>query len=128
MKLNADEPGMVLIFDDLRQDAVGRHSGESHSTLLKPALVSRIDLVAMPMAFGDFGFAVNLRHAAAAAEDGIVGPEPHRSTEITACGALLQFVALEPLRHQADNRLACVTELRGVRTFDSAQVSCRFEH
>ncbi len=26
MKLHADEPGMILVFDDLRQNAVGRHA------------------------------------------------------------------------------------------------------
>jgi hypothetical protein len=26
MELHADEPGMVLVFDDLRQNAVGRHA------------------------------------------------------------------------------------------------------
>jgi hypothetical protein len=36
MELHADEPGMVLIFDDLRQHAVGRHAGEAHAVLLEP--------------------------------------------------------------------------------------------
>ena len=36
MELHADEPGMILVLDDLRQDAVRRHAGEAHAALLDP--------------------------------------------------------------------------------------------
>src|SRR5664280_1979867 len=44
VELHADEPGMVVVFDDLGPDAVGRHAGETHAALLEPAFVAGIDL------------------------------------------------------------------------------------
>src|SRR5207248_7797606 len=38
VELHPDEPRMILVLDDLRQDAVGRHAGEPHAELLEPAL------------------------------------------------------------------------------------------
>ena len=66
MELHADEPGMVIVLDDLRQDAVGRHAGETHAALLEPAFITGVDLVAVAVALGDFGLAVNFGHPAAA--------------------------------------------------------------
>ena len=51
---------------DLRQHAVRRHAGEAHAVLLEPALVGGVDLVAVAVALGDFGRAVDLRDLAAA--------------------------------------------------------------
>src|SRR5450759_1410588 len=39
MILHADKPRMRWDFDDLRQDAVGRHAGEAHSSRFKRRLV-----------------------------------------------------------------------------------------
>src|SRR6185436_17322605 len=96
MKLHANKPGMVVILDDLRQDAVGRHSGETHAALLETPLVRRVDFVTMTMAFGNFGCPIYLRYAAAAREHCIVGAKPHGTAEIAARAPLLQLV---PLSH-----------------------------
>ena len=50
VKLHADEPGVVGVFDDLGQDAVRRHAAEAHAVLFKPVLVSGVDLVTMTVA------------------------------------------------------------------------------
>src|SRR6516164_1959713 len=50
MKLNADEPGMILILDHLGQQPVRRHAGKAHAVLLKAVLVAGIDLVAVAVA------------------------------------------------------------------------------
>ena len=50
MELHADEPGMVFIFDDLGQHAIGRHAREFQAVLLEPILVGRVDLVTVAMA------------------------------------------------------------------------------
>src|SRR5437667_12605013 len=34
VELDADEPGMILILDHFRQQAVGRHAGKPHPVLL----------------------------------------------------------------------------------------------
>ena len=53
MELHADEPGMVGAFDDLRQQAVGRHAGEPQAVLLEPVAIVDVDLVAVAVALGD---------------------------------------------------------------------------
>jgi len=50
VELNADEPRMVLVFDDLRQHAVRRHAGEAQAVLLEAVLVGGVDLVAVAVA------------------------------------------------------------------------------
>src|SRR6476646_6788617 len=128
MKLHANKPGMVFVLDDLRQDAVGRHSGETHAALLETSLVRRVDFVTMTMAFGNFGRPIYLRYAAAAREHCIVGAKPHGAAEIAARAPLLQLVALEPLRHQADDRFGCRAELCRVGILDAAKIACSLEH
>src|SRR5262245_16538209 len=114
---------MVFVFDDLRQNAVWRHAGEAHATLFEPSLVRCINLIAVPMALGYFGRAVNLRHTAAACEYRIIGAKAHGAAKVAARAALLQLVALEPFRHQANPGLARGTECGGVRFFDAAQLA-----
>src|SRR4029079_4291144 len=87
MKLHANKPGMVVVLDDLRQDAVGRHSGETHAALLETSLVRRVDFVTMTMAFGNFGRPIYLRYADESIEEaGRLGGEggelvdPHHET------------------------------------------------
>src|SRR3954470_22350605 len=55
MELHADEPGMVLIFHDLRQHAVGRETREFQAMLLEAVLVGGVDLVAMTMTLRNLG-------------------------------------------------------------------------
>ena len=54
MKLHADEPGMILMLDHLRQEPVRRHAGKAHAMLLQAILVAGIDLVAMAVTLGNF--------------------------------------------------------------------------
>src|SRR5262245_25896125 len=128
VKLHADEPGMVFVFDDLRQNAVWRHAGEAHATLFEPSLVRCINLIAVPMALGYFSRAVNLRHTAAACEYRIIGAKAHGAAKVAARAALLQLVALEPFRHQANDGLGRSTEFRRIRFFDAAQIACSFKY
>src|SRR5258707_2750075 len=126
MKLYADEPWMVFVFDNFGQDSIRRHSGKGHAALLKPAFVSGIDLVTVAVAFENFRCAVNLRHAATARKHRFISAEPHGAAKITARGALLEFVAFQPFGHQTDNGLTRCTELSRVRLLDTAQISCGF--
>ena len=60
MELDADEPGMVGVFDDLGQEAVGRHAGEAQALRLEPVAIADVDLVAVAVALGDLRVAVDL--------------------------------------------------------------------
>src|SRR5512144_2404175 len=128
MKLHADKPGMVFVLDDLRQDAVRRHSGETHAALFETPLVCGVDFIPVTMAFGNFSRPIYLRYATATREYCIVGAKPHGAAEIAACAPLLQLVTLEPLRHQADDRFGCRAELCRVGILDTAQIACSLEH
>ena len=114
---------MVVVFDDLRQDAVGRHAGKAHAALLEPALIGGVDLVAVAVTLGDFGLAVDLGHPAAAREHRRISAKPHGAAEIAAHRALLQFVPFQPLRHKADHRLRSRAELGRVGFLDAAQIA-----
>src|SRR6516165_6712764 len=46
VELDADEPGMVLAFDHLRQEAVRRHGAEAHALWLGGPPLGGVDLVA----------------------------------------------------------------------------------
>src|SRR6266536_941206 len=59
VELHADEPGVVFVFDHLGQEPVGRHAAEAHAVLLEPALVAGIDLVAVAVALGNLGAAID---------------------------------------------------------------------
>src|SRR5947209_18582210 len=97
VELHADEPGMVLVLDDFRQDAVGRHPREAQAVLLEPVLVGGVDLVAVAMALRNLGgAAIDFRYPAAALERRRIGAEPHGAAEIAGLRALPQFVAAPP--------------------------------
>src|SRR5689334_20325389 len=88
MVLHPDEPRMVLVFDDLRQDTIGRHAREAQAVLLKPVLVSRVDLVAMTVPFGNLQrAAIDSGNAAAARERRRVSAEPHGPAKVAGPGA-----------------------------------------
>src|SRR5262249_39597007 len=53
MKLDADEPGMILAFDNFRQHAVGAHAAEFQSRRLKFFAIFGVHFVAVAMALGD---------------------------------------------------------------------------
>src|SRR5689334_24737245 len=94
MELHADEPGMVLILDDLRQHAVGREPRKAQAVLLQAILVGGVDFVAMAVTLGNLGrAAVDSGNAAAALERGGIGAEAHGAAEIAALRALFQLVA-----------------------------------
>src|SRR5207237_9772934 len=88
VELHADEPGMVLVFDDLRQHAVGRQAGEAQAVLLEAVLVSGVDLVAVTVTLRNLGgAAIDIRHAAAALELRWIRAEPHGAAEVATLGA-----------------------------------------
>src|SRR6516164_7035064 len=118
---------MVLEFDDLRKNAVRRHTREAHPALLEPALVGGVHLVAMAVALENFRRSIDIGDAAAARECRRIGPKPHGTAEIAASGAPLQFVALEPFGHQADHRVGGLAELRRIGLLDPAQIAHGFD-
>src|SRR5215510_317805 len=128
MELDADEPRMILVFDDFRQDAIRRHAREVHAPLLKPPLVGSIDLVTMAVPLRNFCGAIDLRYPTAPREYRIVSTEPHGATEISARTALLQLIAFQPLGHETDHRLRCRAELSGIGVFDAAQIARGLQH
>src|SRR5207302_10125074 len=67
VELHADEPGMVFVFDDLRQHAVGRQAREAQAMLFEAVLVGGVDLITVAVALGDLGrAAIDSRQPAAA--------------------------------------------------------------
>src|SRR5499427_3665363 len=128
MELDANEPGMIVILDNFRQDPVGRHARKTHAPLLEAAFVCRVDFVAVAVALGDFSRAINLRHSAYAGQDRIISAKPHGAAEVAARAALLQLIAFEPFGHQSDHRLGRLAELRGIGVFDAAQIARGFHN
>ena len=96
--------------------------------LLQAVLVGGVDLVAVPVALGDFGRAVNCPDLAAARQQSGIRAEPHGAAEIAAGAALLQLVAFHPFGHQADHRLARGAEFRGIGVLDAAEIARRLDH
>ena len=65
MELHPDEPRVIGKFDRLRQQAVRRHAGEQKALLFQARAVGSVDLVAVAVALGNLGFAVNFGDARA---------------------------------------------------------------
>src|SRR5262245_26902034 len=129
VELHADEPGMVLVLDHLRQQPVRRHAGKPHPVLLEATAIPGIDLVAMTVALGNLGGAiVDLARTAAALQQRWIGPEPHRTAKLAVDAAPLELVALHPLGHQADHRFRRGAELGRVCLFDAAEIARRLDH
>src|SRR4029078_961122 len=128
MELHAEKPGMVFVFDDLRQDPVGRHSGKTHAALFEASLIRSVDFVTAAMTFRNFGCPIYLRHTTAAREHCIVGAEPHGAAALAAPAPFLRLIALEPLRHQADDRLGCRAEFCRVCVLDATQIARGLEY
>src|SRR5215470_7017805 len=83
----------------------------------------------MAVPFGDFGgAAIDLRHPAAAPERGGISAEPHGAAEIAVLAALLQLVAAQPFRHQADHRLRRRTELGRIGLLDADEIARSLDH
>ena len=60
MVLNADEPGMVSIFNCFRQHAIRRQPGKNQPALFKLGALAAIYLETVTVAFRDFGRTINL--------------------------------------------------------------------
>src|SRR4030095_13383354 len=60
MKLATKKPGMVLKLNNLNKLTIGRFARENQPVPAKLVLITRIELIAMPMPFADRGGAVNL--------------------------------------------------------------------
>src|SRR5436190_8679214 len=102
VELHGDEPGMLFVFNDLRQDTVGGHPREAHAPLLEPALVIRVHFITMAVALGNLGRSVDLSDLASWLEPCRISAEPHRAAEIAVGPALLQCIAAQPLRPLPD--------------------------
>lgn len=50
MKLNTYEPCMIGYFNDLRQESVGRNTGEAQACRFELVAVARVDLITMAVA------------------------------------------------------------------------------
>src|SRR5579864_9421738 len=84
MKLYPDEPRMIGNLHDLGQPPVRRPAGYNEAMLAKLSRVPGVHFVTMPVAFTDFGTAVDFGHPAAWSQDCRVGPETHRAAEIAS--------------------------------------------
>src|SRR5262245_19405027 len=111
VELHADEPGVVRILDGLRQQAVRRQARKAQAGLLELVAIGRVDLVAVAVALGYVGRAVDTGDAAVAREVSRIGAEAHGSAEVAALASLLELVALHPFGHEADDRLRRLAEL-----------------
>ena len=61
VELDADEPGVALDLDDLRQPPVRRHAGKDQAAFFQPVAVFHVDLIAVAVAFLDRRGVVDLR-------------------------------------------------------------------
>ena len=58
VKLTAEKPGMVLYFDDFHQLFIRRLPGEQEPFVTEYLTVFIVELVAVPVAFVNFTFAI----------------------------------------------------------------------
>src|SRR6202023_1105347 len=86
------------------------------------------DLVAVAVALGNLGGAVDAPGLAAAQEDRRIGAEPHGAAEVAVAAAPVQLVALHPFGHQADHRLGSEADLGRIGFPDAAQIARRLHH
>ena len=89
--------------------------------LLQPVAVVDVDLVAVAVALGNLGLAVDGGNPRLRIETRGIGAEPHRAAKIALGLAFLERIALEPFRHQTDHRFARFAEFRGGSLFDTRQ-------
>src|ERR1700733_1410116 len=92
--------------------------------LLEPILIGSVDLITMTVAFRNLkGAAIDFGYSATALERRWIGAKPHSATEIAGPGSLLQFIAAQPFRHQADQRFGRGAEFRRIRLFNADQIA-----
>src|SRR5215207_2352 len=84
--------------DELDEVPVGRHARERHAGVGDAVAVRVVHLVAVAMALGDLGRAVELGCDGAVGELGRVEAEAHRAAEVAACDDL------DLLLHRRDDR------------------------
>src|SRR5665648_913460 len=128
MELHADEPGMVRDLDDLRQKSVGRQTREAQAGRLELIAVAHVHLVAVAVALGNAGRAVDLGDLTALGEHGVVSAETHGAAKIAVLLAFLQFLAPHPFGHEADHRLLGGAELGGAGVLDAGKVAGDLDH
>src|SRR3954470_809741 len=128
MELNSDEPGVVLVFDDFRQNPVRRHAGKAHAVLLQAAFIAGVNLIAVAMAFRDSRGAIDARHPAAARQLRWIRPQTHGAAEIAVGTSSLGFVAFDPFGHQPNDRVRRWPELGRIGILNSAQVAGGFDY
>ena len=82
--LDPDEPGMNIarILDGFWQQPVGAHAGKDQPGLFQPFLVVDVHLVAVAVALGHLGLAVDFGNHCALFEGMRIGAEPHRATHV----------------------------------------------
>ena len=88
MILHAHKPGVRGNFHDFHQSAVRAGAHHLHAAVDELLSVEIIELVAMPMAFGDIERSVAGGGTAAGSEAGRLGAQPHRAPFV-GDGALL---------------------------------------
>ena len=115
-------------FDGLGQQAVRRRAGEGHAGGLQRVAIGHVDLVAVPVAFGDVRGAVDVGNAGALLELGLVGAQPHGAAEIALFLALFELAFLHPLGHQADDGLVARAEFSGGGSGHAGEIAGGFHH
>src|SRR5215467_14539319 len=122
MKLYTDKPRMIVVFDNLRENAIRRHAAKPHAVLFETGLVVGIDLIAVSVPLGNFYRSVDFRRTASRLQLGRIGAKPHGASEIAPVAAFLKRIAAQPLCHQANDRMRRRAELGGICVLDAAQV------
>ncbi len=128
MELHADEPGMVVALDDLGQHAVGRHAGHLQARGLDLVAIADVDLVAVPVALGDVLAAIDLGDLGPGRQHCVIGAQPHGAAKLLVGGAGDPLVALDPLGHQADDRIGRGAELGRGGVLHAGHVPHRLDH
>ena len=120
MKLDSDEPGMVGQLDDLHEGARRVRAGDHEPRLLQGRPVLGIELVAVPVSFGDSPAPVGGGRPRALDEDRRLGPESHRAPLVHDRVLLV---------HEADHGVGCVAvELGRVGGREARHVPGHVDH
>ena len=82
----------------------------------------------MPMAFKNLRGSVNLVGQRSRSEFTFIGTQAHRPTQIAIFVTDLFGTVLVPFGHQAYNRFAIRSELRGPGIFNAADIAHRFNN
>lgn len=105
--------------DDFREIVIRMYGADGEAGAFQGFAIDGVELVAMPVAFADLKFAVELMGPGAFFNEGVVPAEAHRATQIDDFGLLL---------HQANDRMRRMgVEFGALRSGQPADVAGVFD-